>query len=247
MDTLSKKSAHEDALAASLQDLLATSPLPKTELSSNLGLYGTRQATSRLLFLHALYQRILSVHGSIFQFGVRWGQDLAWLTQLRGILEPYNYTRRLVGFDTFAGFSTLRPEDGNHAVIRAGAYGVTENYSDHLTQVLLQQDANNPLAHIPKFELVTGDASETLPEYLVNHPETVVALAYFDMDVYQPTVDCLKALLPYLQTGSILVFDELNHPEFPGETVAFREVFAGRQFQLERFPWMTYPSFIVLR
>jgi hypothetical protein len=75
-----------------------------------------------------------------------------------------------------------------------------------------------PIPHKKKYELVQGDATRTLPEYLQRHPETIVALAYFDFDIYAPTKACLEAVVPHLTKGSVLAFDELNCPEFPGET-----------------------------
>ena len=38
------------------------------------------------------------------EFGVRWGQNLITLNNLRGIYEPFNHSRKIIGFDTFEGF-----------------------------------------------------------------------------------------------------------------------------------------------
>jgi hypothetical protein len=64
------------------------------------------------------------------------------------------------------------------------------------------------------------DATETVPQYIVEHPETIVALAYFDMQIYEPTRAALAAIKPYLTKGSVIAM-ELNCPELPGETQAF--------------------------
>src|SRR5271157_1669489 len=48
----------------------------------------------RMLFLDELYRRILGVHGSIMEFGVRFGRDLATFDSLRTVHEPLNYGRR---------------------------------------------------------------------------------------------------------------------------------------------------------
>ena len=36
--------------------------------------------------------------GVIVEFGVWLGHDLALFESLRGVYEPYNYTRRIIGF-----------------------------------------------------------------------------------------------------------------------------------------------------
>jgi hypothetical protein len=230
----------------SLVDLLDDCPIPRDERAENLSLFLNRQAFGRLLFFADLYQRFLPVHGVIMEFGVRWGRDLALFQALRGLLEPYNYTRRIIGFDTFEGFVSIDEADGAEDYIAEGAYNVTEGYEHYLEQVLRMQEQGSPIEHIQKFELRKGDASVELPRYLEEHPETVVAFAYFDMDVYPPTRDCLEALKPHLVRGSVLGFDELNSPDFPGETVALREVFGLNGLRLERSTLGSYPSFVVL-
>ena len=90
-----------------------------------------------------------------------------------------------------------------------------------------------------------GDVVETVPTYLKKHPETIIALAIFDMDIYQPTKAALSAIKDHLIKGSVVAFDELNHPDFPGETLAFRETF-GSDYELIRSPSNPYCSYIVI-
>lgn len=227
-------------------DLFRSSPIPDGELLANLGLYQNRQALSRVLFMHEMYRLALPVHGIVAEFGVRWGQNLALFSAFRGMYEPFNYTRRIVGFDTFAGFPSVDPKDGSHAVVEAGAYGVTEGYEEHLTQVLDYHESESPLAHLTKYELVKGDATVTVPRYLADHPETIIALAYLDFDLYEPTRVVLEAIRPYITRGTVIGFDELNFPDFPGETVALREVFGLDRHRIVRSPLSPTTSYLVV-
>ena len=68
-----------------LKELLFNSPIPKEEILLNIGLYLDRRMLSRFLFVQEMYTTQLKLHGSIFEFGVRYGQNLALLTSLRGI------------------------------------------------------------------------------------------------------------------------------------------------------------------
>ena len=104
--------SEEEALQRNnIVNLFKNSPLPDNELLDNLNLYTKRQDLSRVLFINELYQKILDVHGVICEFGVRWGQNLALMTSLRGIYEPFNYNRKLLGFDTFSGFPSVHEFD----------------------------------------------------------------------------------------------------------------------------------------
>lgn len=246
--TIRHTSEQETQARASLAQLLTQSPIPDDELVANLPLYCSRPALARLLFMHELYQRIIGIHGIIIEFGVRWGRNLALFEALRGIYEPYNHTRKIVGFDTFRGFPSIHRNDrgsSSEDLLAPGGYAVTESYEEHLQSVLECHERDSPLSHMRKFELVKGDASEEIERYLATHPETIVALAYFDMDLYEPTKRCLNAIKDHTARGAILGFDELNHRDFPGETVAFKEVFGTGRYTLRRSPINPTSSYIV--
>jgi hypothetical protein len=229
---------------AALAFRLRGSQIPELEVLDNLGLFLTRQTLSRINFIQHLYQLIVPVHGAIMEFGVRWGQNMALFSTLRGIHEPFNYNRKCIGFDTFEGFPSVSSQDG--ALVQIGDYNVSENWQAELEGILQFHEQNSPVSHKRKFELVKGDASLMLPAYLREHPETIVALAYFDFDIYQPTKDCLEAILPHLTKGSVLAFDELNCPEFPGETIALREVLGLSRHAIRRDPNNPLTSYLII-
>lgn len=224
--------------------LFKNNTLPETELLQNLGLFINRQTLSRIFFMDRLYQRILNIHGSIIEFGVRWGQNMALFSNLRGMYEPFNHSRRIYGFDTFSGFPVIDEKDGKSA--ENVNFSVTENYDIFLNKVLEYHQKESPIPHINKFELIKGDASITISSFLEQNPEIIISLVYFDFDLYKPTKDCLKAILPYCTKGTILAFDELNCKDFPGETIALREVLDLSKYRLERDVYNPRCSFIEL-
>jgi len=223
---------------------LESSPIPKDQILPNLGLFLESKNLARLLFLDHVYQRIIDVQGVIMEFGTRWGQNLGVLSALRGIYEPFNRHRKIIGFDSFSGFPSVSQQDGMKW--QNGQLAVTEGYVTYLEKVLHVHEQANPLGHIKKFELCQGDATFEVPCYLTDHPETIVALAYFDFDLYEPTKKCLEAIRPRLTKGSVLVFDELNDPDSPGETTALMEVFGLHTVRLQRFRYASRVSFFVL-
>jgi len=229
-----------------LCELSKSSPIPDQEVLANLGLFLVRVSLGRMLFMHDLYRKILGTHGVILEFGVRWGQNLALFTTLRNLYEPHNQTRKIIGFDTFGGFPAVSPEDGNSASAQVGAYGVTPAYEDYLSKVLATHERLAPRSHIRKFELVKGDVVETLPAYLERHPETIISLAYFDLDLYEPTRRCLEMIRPHLARNSIVGFDELVSEEFPGETQALREAWGLSDFPIVRDPISSQQSYLVV-
>lgn len=235
---------HNDTKAEYIK-LLKNAPLSDTDLYRNLALFINRPLLSKLLYLDSLYKQIKDIHGHIIEFGVRWGQNLSVLQCLKGIYEPYNFRRKIIGFDTFAGFPTVHENDGSYEEVKVGEQGVSDNYQAFLEQILQLQVQNNPLPDMHKYELVVGDAVETLDKYLHENPETLVSLAYFDFDLYEPTKKCLELIKPRLCKGSIIAFDELNHEFWPGETQAFQEILGANNFTIKRFPHIPDESYIV--
>ena len=240
-NTKSNSSNKEHCIRKNFYDLFKDSPILENELLSNLGLYTSRQTLSRILFMHEIYKKIINTHGVIMEFGVRWGQNLALFENFRGMYEPFNYNRKIIGFDTFNGFPSVSCVDKN---LKKGDYGVSENYEEHLAKVLAYHESESPISHIKKYELIKGDATETLKEYLKNNPHTIIALAYFDFDIYEPTKECLELIRDHITKGTILGFDELNVSDFPGETVALKEVLGLSSYRIQRLPISSLQSYI---
>lgn len=242
----SNASREENDNRQKIVEYLKRCPIPDNELTANLSLFMNRQNLSTLLFMVELYKKIIDVHGVVMEFGVRWGRNLALFESLRGIFEPYNHNRKLIGFDTFEGFPSVHPKDGKADIISKGSYNVTEHYQDYLTQILNYHEQESPIAHLKKFELIKGDATLQIQKYLKENPQTIVALAYFDFDIFEPTKKCLEAIKEHLTKGSVIGFDELNHKDYPGETLALKEVFGLDKYRIQRTIFSPTQSYIVI-
>jgi hypothetical protein len=227
--------------------LLKECPIPDNEMLDNLGLFLSSKSLSRIKFMDFIYQKIVEVPGVIMEFGTRWGQNAALFSSFRGIYEPYNRTRKIIAFDTFEGFPDIAPQDGISEFISKGSYSVSDNYYSYLDEIMQFHEKENPLSHIKKYELVKGNAIETVPRYIEENPETIVALAYFDFDIYEPTKRCLLAIKDRLVKGSIVGFDELNEHVTPGETLAVMEVFGLNNIELRRLSYTSRVSYFEVR
>lgn len=236
----------ENEALAELATSLQTSGIPTGEILANLGLYLPSKYLARLLFFRDIYPLVMHTHGIIAEFGVRWGQTLAMLTNLRSIFEPFNRHRRIVGFDTFEGFRGMAREDGARTTCRDGDFSVTPSYEEELGRLLALHEQLNPMSHLKRFELVKGDAVQTVPAWFDAHPEALVSLAIFDFDIYAPTRAALLAVKPRLFKGSVLVFDELADDVFPGETVAVQEVLDLKALRIQRLPHVSRVSYAVV-
>lgn len=199
--------------------------------------------TSRILYLDNLYRKIIDVPGVICEFGVQWGATLTQLINLRSIHEPFNHSRTICGFDTFEGFVEVhKKKDGNY---QKGDLFTQENHEAQLHKILSLIESFSPLAQIEKFQLIKGDASHTIDQWLEENPHAIISMAIFDMDLYEPTKAVLEKIIPRLTKGSVLAFDELSCRMFPGETLALNEVIGLKNIRLYRSPLHTFGAWAI--
>jgi hypothetical protein len=221
-------------------------PIPDDQVIMNLGMFLNSKSLSRILFMDFLYRQAIDIQGVIMDFGTRWGQNMSLFAAMRGIYEPFNRHKKIIGFDTFDGFPCVSKKDGMSEMIKQGNIKVTDEYLPYLDTLMSLQENDNPLGHIKKYDFAVGDACKTIHDYFKKHPETIVAMAYFDFDLYEPTKVCLEAIKPRLVKGSILGFDELNDPDSPGETAALMEVFGLNNIGLRRYRYASRVSYFIV-
>jgi len=174
------------------------------------------------------------------------GGVMAW-AKLSTTLEPYNYHRKIIGFDTFEGFPDVASIDiFNRSDIHEGMFSEDYNIYEELNLCINEYDENRFLNHIPKIELIKGDANLTIPEFVKTNPYLLVSLLYLDFDIYKPTVTALKTLLPRMPKGAVVAFDEINNSDWPGETQALLEELNIKNCELKCFEFEPNISYMVI-
>jgi len=160
------RSEKEQSYAARMEQCIADSPFSNLERLQNFSLYTPRQDLTNFLVRYEIFKRVLAIQGSIVECGVlRGGGLMAW-AQFSAIFEPTNHQRRVVGFDTFSGFPKLAKQDRASESEQARPGGLAVDSYDHLQECVELFDMNRFIGHVPKVELVRGDATKTIPAYL---------------------------------------------------------------------------------
>ena len=202
----------------------------------------------RFLAKSKIFERILTVPGSIVECGVYGGAGVMTWAALSAILEPLNHVRRVIGFDTFEGFVAPGLKDASASSNPAAvAGGLAADAAAEIADAAAIFDLYRPIGHIPKVELVKGDASQTMPEYVERNPHLVVSLLYLDFDLYEPTRRAIEVFVQRMPRGAVIAFDQLNHRAWPGETMALLETLGIRSLALERLPFQPQISFAALQ
>ena len=222
-------------------------PIAPKWKGEQLPLFLTFHDLKRILGWQEIYEQILPIDGNVVQLGVGYGRDLNIFGCLRALMEP-NVPRRVIGFDTFEGVigDDLTEVDGPKA--EHGYYNFAtgpEEYMQFLLTVLASHHRDHPSSDGVQFMLVPGKAQETLPVFL-EHDQSAIALASFDLLVHGPTVECLKLVRERMPRGAIVAFNQFATPAWNVEARAFREVFGFRGADLRRSRYHRYWTYAVL-
>lgn len=230
-----------------LEDYFETGVGTLTERLENFPKYVQQSVINRFLSRYEMFKLCVNVPGAVIECGVLHGGGLMAFAHFSAILEPWAVSRRIVGFDTFQGFGPMSRQDlapGHSQQAVTGGFAA-DSYDD-LKRCIAIFDRHRPVGHIPKVELVRGDITKTVPQYISENPHLVVSLLMLDVDVYEPTKVALEHLLPRMPKGAVVVFDELYSKHWPGETQAAMDVTGLSRLRLQRHPFSPWMSYAVI-
>ena len=209
-----------------------------------------RRDVAKFLNRYEIFKKQINIHGSVVECGVNLGAGFfSWL-HFSSILEPYNSSRHIYGFDTFSGFESLdNKKDKGGIYLKKSKFKKFNNdlKKDNILESLKIQNENRPLNHLNKLYLIKGDIKKTFPVFLKKNPHLIVSLLHIDLDIYEPTKIVLELIKPRLVKGCIIAFDDLNAKEGPGETLALLETIGLSKYKLIRNEFDSYLSYLVIK
>jgi len=207
------------------------------EYENNFYLSCDSYRIARLLAHYELFKMVSKVPGAIVECGVFKGASLARFAMFRELFENTN-SKKIIGFDTFGKFPKTKfsqDERGLKSFLKeAGQESISKQ---QLVRILKHKRIEKNI------ELVKGDITKTVPQYLKSHPELRISLLNLDTDVYEPAVVILKYLFPRIVKGGIVILDDYGI--FPGETKAVEEYFKSKKIEIKKFPFSTPPCYII--
>ena len=192
---------------------------------------------SKILSHYEIYKMIKEVPGEIVECGVFKGASFLRFAMFREIFgNPFS--KKIIGFDIFGKFPETNFQDDKKArskfIDSAGEDSISK---DQLFQILNQKNLNRHL------NLIEGDITETVPDYVKTNPELKISFLNLDTDIYEPAVTILEYLYPRLTVGGVLILDD--YETFPGEAKAVDDYFKDQQIEIKKFPFSLSPSYII--
>ena len=204
-------------------------------------MHGSLDRMTKILARYELFKRVIDLPGDIVEGGIFRGAGLLYWAKIIQIFNPLS-NRRVIGFDTLEGYpdSTLNQHD-----MAAGNSFIEEvSYTSVLTGDLLDLARASGVEH--RIEIIKGDATNTIKEYVIANPGFRVALLNIDFDVYEPTAAALEHLYPKIVPGGIVLLDEYGERGW-GEADAADEFFKSKDVTYHTLPWALSPSAFLVK
>lgn len=191
----------------------------------------------KILAHYELYKMVLDIPGSIVECGVFKGTSLIRFATFRDLLSN-SFSKRIIGFDSFGEFpetefSADKPLRQRH-IDQGGPESISKQ---QLLDVLKRKGVDREV------QLIEGDITKTLPDYLKEHPELRISLLNLDVDIYEPSVTILEELFPRVVKGGIVMLDDYGF--FPGETKAVDQYFKDKKVTIRKLPFCMTPAYIM--
>lgn len=238
---------HDQQILSRIEDVITKSGRPFREIMEAFPAYIRRYNLTRFLSHYELFQMIKDRPGYIVECGVYRGASLFAFGKFLEIFCMGDKGRKVIGFDSFQGFTQLEAEDGpavNDASKDIGGWNPAEFYEEFMELLdIFHEDAFAPWAK--RIWLVEGDVVTTIPAYVKKNPGLRISLLHLDIDLYTPTITALENFYDLVVPGGLVVLDEYALMAWPGESKALEDFFAQRKEsvpKLHTFTWVGNPN-----
>ena len=210
--------------------LLNSYPASDAENERSLGLFLRGSLLARILAIADIYKLIVDVPGTVFDVGTWRGQTAVLCENLRAIFEPLHFNRRIVCFDTFEGYKGFSGKDKATKLHRDGTYALSgDDYAEFLRQLLVLHEKSNAMGHNHgKHKVIKGDCRKTIPRFFQENLSEYLALAFFDVNSYEPTLKAFEPIWGRLVPGGVVAFWQLTRNTIPAEGRVYAEHILGR-------------------
>jgi len=207
------------------------------EYENNFYLSSDITRISKFLAHYELFKMTKNIPGEIIECGVFKGASFCRFATFREIFGNV-FSKKITGFDTFGKFPEANFQDDINAlkaqISTDGEYSIEK---EQLEKVLEHKGINKNI------ELIEGDITKTVPQYISSYPELKISLLNLDVDIYEPTVTILENLFPRISKGGVLILDDYS--TFPGETKAVDDYFKDKNIKIQKFSFCMTPCYLI--
>jgi len=206
-------------------------------ISSDLKIFG------KLLARTILFDKVKDVPGDIVECGVFKGTGTFTFLKLKRYFCPNSY-KKVIGFDFFNSKElteslSLQDKKAMTLLFEGRNFAHDNSYKKTLEDKILQSGF---LDH--EFELIEGDVSKTVIDFVEERPGVRISLLYLDLDLEQPTYDVLSSLWDKVSSGGIIVFDEYAYHNW-SESIGVDRFFKDKDIKIHSLNFVAPSAYVI--
>jgi hypothetical protein len=177
------------------------------DLITNYGLFSGDTNLFKTLVIYDLIKEISLTKGDVIELGIHKGNTSLLIKK---ILDIFKIKKKLFLLDHFRGLIHYNKKDTKLSLTRKNKYKSNKNQIESFIKFF----------NFKKIKIINQDATKLKPNFF--KPKQKFALAYFDMDLYLPTLNALKAIDKNISVGGLIVFDQ-GHKSLWSEKLAIKD------------------------
>ena len=181
------------------------------DLITNYGLFSGDTNLFKTLIIYDLVKEIKNIKGDIIELGVNRGNTSLLIKK---ILDVFKIKKNLYLLDHFKGLIHYHSKDTKVSKLFEGTPGIKGQFTGSKNQIQSFID----FFKFNNIQIIDQDATQLFKGYF----KKKFCLAYFDMDIYLPTLKALNAIDNNIVKGGYIVFDQGNKKEW-GEKKAIND------------------------
>lgn len=191
----------------------------------------TMMTTEALMNIYLLLKKILDedLPGDILEVGCHEGFTAILLAS---VLRNEKSNKKLYLYDSFEGLQNFTKQDEG---IYLGMGDCRTSFSN------LKKNFKEFRLSLPK--VIIGDVEKTISKTLPK----AIAFVHLDLDLYSPTFQCLKHIVPRLSENAVIVLDDYGNPAIPGVKKAVMDFSKTKKFEVHSLYSGEYPRLPGLR
>ena len=188
----------------------------------------------KMIAHYELFKMSSKIPGCIIECGVFKGASLIRFATFLKLLKS---NKKIIAFDTFGKHTTTKISSDHKRRKILLSHGKEAISEKQLMNILKRKGLEKNI------QLIKGDITETIPNYLKLNPKLKISLLNLDVDFYEPSMSILKNFYPKLSKGGILMLDDYG--VWDGETMAVDEYFIDKKIKIRKHMFSKTPSYII--
>ena len=188
----------------------------------------------KMIAHYELFKMSSKIPGCIIECGVFKGASLIRFATFLKLLKS---NKKIIAFDTFGKHTSTKISSDHKRRKILLSHGKEAISEKQLMNILKRKGLEKNI------QLIKGDITETVPNYLKLNPKLKISLLNLDVDFYEPSMSILKNFYPKLSKGGILMLDDYG--VWDGETMAVDEYFIDKKIKIRKHMFSKTPSYII--